>query len=121
MVAGKVVAPGKAMAPKGSSNLFLTPYPYLGAVVLLFAVLFFLAKSNDAFKFVYIAVFLLYCLVQHICVLVAAFRESATDGVMALFFPFRFVFRVSESLALKIMYGVVVVGGLGLYALFKTS
>ncbi len=119
MVAGKVVAPGKAMAPKGSENFFLTPYPYLGVVVLLFAILFFLAKSNDAFKLVYIAVFVLYCLVQHVCVLVAAFRESATDGILALFFPFRFVFRVSESLVLKVMYGIVVLGALGIYGLVK--
>jgi len=110
------------MAPKDNANLFLTPYPYLGLYVLVLAVFFFLAQNSFGFKLGYLALVGLFYVVLYVCVVIAGFQESTGRGLMMLFpvFHFRFIFRDSESLVLKVMYGVLAVGALGIIPLAKT-
>jgi DNA-directed RNA polymerase subunit RPC12/RpoP len=122
MVAGKIVPPGKGMAPKQNANLFLTPFPYLGLYVVVLAVFFFLARNSFGFKLGYLALVGLFYAVLYVCVVVTGFQESKLRGFMMLFpvFHFRFIFRDSDSLVLKVMYGVLAVGALGILGVFKT-
>jgi len=75
-------------------------------------ILYFLGRSNPAMMLGFIAVALLYTLVVHILVVVAAFQEGAVTGILTLcFFPYAlyFVFKVSDNDTLKILYGFAVV------------
>jgi hypothetical protein len=119
IVAGRVVPPGKAMAPTGEVKWYATPYPYLGAVLLFFVTLFFLGMANPLFRLAYIAALALYYLTLYAMVVVAAFREDTTHGILCLVFPafqFRFIFKYSESNLLKIMYGLLAAIVAGIFA-----
>ena len=59
----------------------------------------------------FIALTLLYTLVVHLIVVVAAFREGIVTGFLTLCIPFYalyFVFKVCENDTLKILYGFAV-------------
>ena len=89
----------------------MTPYPYLGVVAVVLAVLYYMGRQNPSLILVFIATAFLYILVAHIMVVVAAFRKSVRTGVLALCLPFYalyFVFKVSNNNALKVIYTAAV-------------
>jgi len=93
----------------------MTPWPYIGVVVLLVGLFYFLAQQNSAFYLGIAAVLLLYWLTTTIILLIAAFKESVATGLMTLcipFYAFYFVFKVNDNDTLKILYGFNIVIGL---------
>jgi hypothetical protein len=108
MVAGKQVAPGKPAKDQWETPWYKTAYPYVGVVVAVLAVLYFLGKDNPAMKLAFIGVAALYVLTVHIIVAVAAFRDSIGTGFLALCIPLYalyYVFKVNEDDTLKVLYG----------------
>ena len=121
-VAGRPAALGKPAAPKYDAPWYKTAYPYLGAVFLLLGVLYFFGRENPDIMLVFVGVAALYCLTVHIIVAVAAFRESVGKGFLTLCVPFYalyFVFKVSESDTLKVLYGSAVLLNIALRFLTK--
>ena len=107
------------MAPVSDAKWYATPYPYLGVLMLFFAVLFFLGKSNPLFRLGYLLALGLYYLTLYIIVVIAAFKENTFHGVLALVFPafhFRFIFKYNDSAVLKVMYGILVVLVVAIFA-----
>jgi hypothetical protein len=91
---------------------YKTAYPYVGLVVGLLALLYFLGKNNEGMKAVFLGVIAIYVLTVHIIVAVAAFREGAGTGILTLCIPFfaiYFVFKMNENETLKILYGFAIV------------
>jgi hypothetical protein len=116
-VAGKVVAAGKPQADPWATPWYKTAYPYVAVVVVVLATLFFLGRNNPDVKVVFFGVAALYVLTAHIIVAVAAFREGMGVGFLTLCIPFYaiyFVFKVSDSDTLKIVYGVAILINIGL-------
>lgn len=111
IVAGRPVAPGKPGAPQWETPWYKTAYPYLGALFVVLGVLYFLGKQNPVFMLAFLGTAVLYSLVVHIIVVVAAFRESAGTGFLTLCIPFYalyFVYKVCENDTLKVLYTVAV-------------
>ena len=76
-------------------------------------------KGNVCF----IGIALLYTLVVHLIVVVAAFREGMINGFLTLCIPFYalyYVFKVCENDTLKILYGFAVITNLCLRFLSST-
>jgi DNA-directed RNA polymerase subunit RPC12/RpoP len=125
--AGQRFQPGAAAArpqsarvqrKPGPTNWLRTPYPYIGVVMVGFAVLFFLAKGSPPMLLAYVVAFVLYAVAVQIVVTVAAFRQSALTGVLTLLispYALYFVLRKSESPFLKALYGSAVLIGLSFY------
>jgi hypothetical protein len=110
-VAGRPAALGKPSAVSGEPKWYQSPYPYLGFVLAVLGVLYSLGKSNPAMMLAFVGFALLYVLTAHIIVLVAAFRESVGTGFLTLCVPFYalyFVFKVSESGTLKVLYAFAI-------------
>ena len=110
-VAGRPAALGKPSAP-GEPKWYESPYPYLGFVLAVLAVLYYLGKSNPTMMLAFVGFAFLYVLTAHIIVVVAAFRESVGTGFLTLCVPFYalyFVFKVSESGTFKVLYGSAIV------------
>lgn len=108
MVAGKVVAPGKPAADPWSTPWYKTPYPYIGVVVVILAILYFLGRENPLMKGVFALIVLLYYVVARIIVSVAAFRDSIGSGFLTLcieIYAVYWAFRVNENDTVKIIYG----------------
>jgi len=110
-VAGRPAALGKPASPAAPAPWYKTPYPYLGGVFAVLALLYFLGRSDPHMKLAFLGVALLYVLVVHIMVLVAAFSESVGTGFLSLCIPFYaiyFVYKVSDNDLLKILYGFAI-------------
>jgi hypothetical protein len=119
IVGGRVVPLGAAMAPTDDTKWYATPYPYLGVVVLIFGALFLLGKSNPLFRLGYLLALGMYYVTLYVCVVVAAFREDRFHGILALVFPafhFRFIFKYNDSVILKVMYAILVVLVIAIFA-----
>ena len=111
MVAGKVVPAGKPASDPWETPWYKTAYPYIGAVVLVLAVLFFLGRENPSIKLAFVGVAALYVFTVHIIVAVAAFRDGIGTGFLTLCIPLYaiyYVFKVSESDMLKVLYGFAI-------------
>jgi predicted anti-sigma-YlaC factor YlaD len=111
-VAGRPAALGKPAAPQYDAPWYKTVYPYLGFVVVVLGVLYFLGRGNPAMMLAFLGTAVLYSVTAHIIVVVAAFRESVGTGFLTLCIPFYalyFVFKVSDSDTLKLLYAVAVV------------
>ena len=111
-VAGRPAALGKPVDPKWETPWYKTAYPYLAVVVVILAVLYYLGRENPAMMLAFLGAAVLYSLVTHIIVVVAAFRESVGTGFLTLCIPFYalyFVLKVSESDTLKVLYSVAVI------------
>ena len=81
-VAGRPAALGKSASPQYETPWYKTPYPYVGAVFVLMAVLYYLSRENHLMLLGFLLVAVLYCLTIHIIVLVAAFQESVGTGFL---------------------------------------
>lgn len=102
---------GKPAAPQYDAPWYKTVYPYLGAVALVLGVLYYLGRGNAGMMLAFIGAAFLYTLTAHIIVVVAAFRESVGTGFLTLCLPFYaiyFVFKVSDSDTLKVLYASAV-------------
>ncbi|HEX5220894.1 MAG TPA: hypothetical protein VFZ59_15095 [Verrucomicrobiae bacterium] len=122
-VAGRPAALGKPKVASGESPWYLTAWPYLGFMFVVLGILYFLGRDNPAMMLGFIAVALLYTLVVHLIVVVAAFREGVVNGFLTLCIPFYalyFVFKVCENDTLKILYGFAVITNLCLRVLSST-
>jgi hypothetical protein len=111
-VAGRPAAPGKPAADQWEVPWYKTPYPYVGALVVAMGTLYFLGRQNPPFMMAFVGIGALYTLTAHIIVAVAAFKEGIGTGFLSLCIPIYalyFVFRVSDSDSLKILYGVAFV------------
>lgn len=110
-VAGKPAALGRPKASSGETPWYLTPWPYVGVVVLLLGTFYLLGRSHPPMMLAFAGVAVLYVLTTHILVLVAAFRESVGTGFLSLCIPFYalyFVFKLNENDTLKILYGFAI-------------
>ena len=122
MQAGRAVAPGRPTATQWETPWYKTPWPYVGVVVLVLGLLYFMGRENPAMMLAFLGVTVLYTLTVHIIVLVAAFRESVGTGFLTLcipFYAFYFVFKVSDNDTLKVLYSVAAVINLSLRFLVK--
>ncbi len=111
-VAGRPAALGKPAKVQYESAWYQTAYPYIGLVVVVLAILYYLGRENPAMNQAFVGFALLYVLTVHIIVVVAAFRESVGTGFLTLCIPFYalyFVFKVSDSDALKLLYSTAIV------------
>lgn len=111
-VAGRPAALGKPSVTSGEPKWYESPFPYVGFVLAVLVLLYYLGKGNPTMMLAFLGFAFLYVLTVHIMVLVAAFRESVGTGFLSLCVPFYalyFVFKVSESDTLKILYGSAMV------------
>jgi len=116
-VAGKPAALGKPTADAWATPWYKPPYPYIGGVLLILGILYFLGRSNPGMKLAFIGVAVLYALVAHIIVTVAAFREGIGTGFLTLciwIYAVYFVFKINDDDNLKILYGAAIVINLAL-------
>lgn len=108
-VAGKPAKPGKPAKDQWEKPWYKTAYPYVGAIVAILAVLFFLGKDNPTAQMAFGAVILLYLFGTHILVAVSAFQEGALIGFATLCIPLfaiYYVFKMNDDDTLKILYGI---------------
>jgi hypothetical protein len=108
-VAGRPAALGRPTAAAPEAVWYKTPYPYLGLLMVVLGLLYWLGQTNPFMKLAFIGVAALYTFGMHIMVAISAFRESAGTGLMALCIPFYavyYVFKVSEDQTLQLLYGV---------------
>ena len=118
MVGGRGVGAAGVRAAQAPALWYKTPLPYIGAVALLFVVLYIFARISEGAKLAFLGLSLLYLLTAHIIVVIAAFKESIGKGFLALcigIYTIYFVFKESESNTLKALYGVVILIWLALY------
>ncbi|MDB6110376.1 MAG: hypothetical protein JWR69_2126 [Pedosphaera sp.] len=109
-VAGRPAAMGKPSAPQYEAVWYKTAYPYVGAVAVLLALLYFLGRGNPIIMLAFFGMAVLYILTVQIIVLVAAFKESVGMGFLVLCLPitaFYFVFKVQDNDTIKILYAGV--------------
>jgi len=113
---GRVAAAGRGkVAAAGEAKWYATAYPYIGVVLVILAVLYFLGRENPPMMLAFLLAAALYYVVVHIMVLVAAFRQSVGTGFLTLCVPFYalyFVLKVSESQTLKALYSFAILIGL---------
>lgn len=101
----------KRAADQWETPWYKTPYPYVGVLVLVLGVLYLLGRENPAIMLLLVGIAVLYVLVTHLIVVVAAFREGVGTGFLTLCIPFfaiYFVFKVSDSDILKVLYGAAI-------------
>jgi hypothetical protein len=111
MVAGQAVAPGKPSSDQWETPWYQTALPYVGALVVVLGLLYMWGRTNERAMIAFAGIGGVYCLVIHIAVVVAAFKEGSGTGMLALCVPFYalyFVFK-EESPTLKILYCVAIV------------
>jgi hypothetical protein len=112
MVAGRPAPLGKPKDRADGTAWYLTPYPYVGALAVALGIFYFLGKQNPAMMLAFVGIGLLYSLVIHLIVVIAAFREGAGTGFLSLCIPFYalyFVFKIHDNDTLKVLYGVAFV------------
>jgi len=103
--------------PQSDTPWYKTAYPYVGAVFVLMAVLYFLGRENHLMMLGLLLVGALYSLTIQIIVIVAAFQDSVGTGFLTMCIPFYaiyFVFRVHDNDTLKLLYGSAVIINIGL-------
>jgi hypothetical protein len=123
-VAGRPAALGKPADAHAESPWYKTAYPYVGAVIALLVLLFFLGRQNPVMMQVLVGVAAFYSVTVHIIVVVAAFKESVGTGFLTLCIPFYalyFVFKVCENDTLKVLYCFAMIINLSLRFLAKTA
>jgi hypothetical protein len=106
-VTGGPTALGKSASYQRNVPWYKTPYPYIGGVLVLLGILYFLGKSNPPMMLAFVGVAALYTLLVHLLVLIAAFRTDVGTGFLALCIPFYalyFVFKVHDNDTLKVLY-----------------
>ncbi|HWY76677.1 MAG TPA: hypothetical protein VN281_13715 [Verrucomicrobiae bacterium] len=104
-------------AKTGVAGAFSNPYVYIAGAVLILSVLGFLGRSSPRMMLVFLCATLLYLLTAQIIVIVAAFRESASDGILTMIcgiYSVYFVMRKSDSVVLKALYASAIVLGLAM-------
>ena len=122
MQAGRPVPLGRASATQWETPWYKTPWPYVGVVVLVLGLFYFMGRENPAMMLAFLGVAALYSLTVHIIVIIAAFRESTGTGFLTLCIPFYalyFVFKVSANDTLKVLYSVAAIINLSLRFLVK--
>jgi len=111
LVAGQPAAPSKPVANRWETPWYKTAYPYVAALIVVLAILYFLGRGTPAVMLAFVGVAALYSLAAHIIVVVAAFKEGVGTGFLTLCIPIYalyFVFKVQDNDTLKIIYGVAV-------------
>jgi hypothetical protein len=111
-VAGRAVPPGTAMAPKTDAPWYKTAPPYIIAVVLVLGGLYMAGRNSPPMMLAFVAILAVYCLGVHILVVVAAFQEGMGQGFLTLCIPLYalyYVYKVSESSTLQLLYSSAVV------------
>jgi DNA-directed RNA polymerase subunit RPC12/RpoP len=114
-VAGKPAALGKPRVQSGEAPWYLTPWPYVGLVVLLIAIFYFTGMMIPL-----LGVVVLYVFTVHILVVIAAFHDSVVTGLLALCIPIYtlyWVFKHSENDTLKVLYGFAFLLNIGIRVL----
>lgn len=109
MVAGRPAALGKPSSPGYETPWYKTPYPYVGALVVVLGILYVLGRSSPPMMLAFVGVAVLYYLAIHILVLIAAFRTGIGTGFLTLcigIYAIYFVFKVHDNDTLKILYGI---------------
>jgi len=110
-VAGRRAAPGKPKADAWETPWYRTAYPYIGVVLAILALFYFLGRQNPVFHLALLGVAILYVFTVHIIVVVAAFRVGIGTGFLTLCIPFfaiYFVFKMNDNDTLKILYGTAI-------------
>jgi hypothetical protein len=111
-VAGRLARPGEPITSPGESPWYKTAPPYVGALVVVLGVLYYFGRENPTVMLAFLGVAALYSLTAHIMVVIAAFQESVGTGFLTLCIPFYglyYVFKVSDSNTLKLLYSVAVI------------
>ncbi len=123
-VAGRPAALGKPAKVQDETPWYKTVYPYLGVVVLVLVTLYYLGRTNPIMMLACIGAAVVYSLTAHIIVAVAAFKESAGTGFLALCIPLYavyYVYKVSQSETLKLIYSVAVIINIALRLLNRLA
>ena len=106
-VAGRKAALGKPSNTHYEAPWYQTAYPYLAVVLVVLGTLYYFGRTNPPLMLAFLGVAVVYCLTAHILVVISAFRESVGTGFLTLCVPFYglyYVFKVSESETLRILY-----------------
>jgi hypothetical protein len=117
-VPGRRPGPGPIVAPIHAvpSVWYKTPYPYLGAYLVVMVGLYFLGQSNPLMKIAFLLGLLFYLLGAHIAVTVCAFKDDGVGKGLLCFcigiYAIYYVFKESERDFLKVIYGIACVLGL---------
>jgi hypothetical protein len=118
---GQAAAANRAVS--GAAAWYSTPWPYLGLVVLLLGLFYYLGRDNPPMMLGFLAVAGIYILSVHIITVVHAFKnEGVGTGFLTLCIPLYalyYVFKVSESDTLKVLYGFSVLLNIGLRIIGK--
>jgi hypothetical protein len=124
-VAGRPAAMGKPSSPSGATPWYLSPWPYLGVVIALLGVFYYLGRENPPMMLGFAAVALVYILGVHIITTVHAFsNEGIGTGFLTLCIPLYaiyYVFKVCDSDTLKVLYGFSILLNIGLRVLSKMA
>jgi hypothetical protein len=112
-VAGRPAPLPKRKPASGEAPWYATPWPYVGAVLLILGVLYYLGRTNDDLKMAFVAVAALYSFTIHLMVVISAFRnDGAAYGFVSLCVPFGalyYILKVSENDTLKVLYTTAIV------------
>jgi len=109
-----------ATANQWETPWYKTPWPYIGALVLVLGILYFMGQENPKMMLAFVGVALLYSFGIHVVVIITAFKEGAGTGFLTMCVPFYgiyFVFKVNENDTLKILYGLAFVLNIALRVL----
>jgi hypothetical protein len=105
---GQRVATKKSSDPY-STAWYKTPLPYLGALIVVLGLLYWLGQSNPPMMLAFIGIAALYSFAIHLAVIVVAFKEDgAGAGFMTMCIPFYALYYVMQDdhPNLKILYPV---------------
>jgi len=103
-------------APAAPSVWYKTPYPYLGAYMLILAVTYLLAPGNPIMQLAFACTLLLFLFGTYVATAVFAFKDDGMGkGFLCLcigIYAIYYVTKVSERQFLKVIYGIAFVLGL---------
>ena len=109
---GRAAIPAQRRDASREPPWYLTPYPYVGALLVVLALLYYLGRENRQFMLAFMGIAGLYYLATHILIAVYAFRhEGITYGLVTLCIPFvafYYVLRVCDNDTLRVLYGLAV-------------
>jgi hypothetical protein len=111
MVASKAVAPGKPSSNQWETAWYQTAYPYIGALVVVLGLLYMWGRTNERAMVAFAGIGGVYCLIVHIIVVIAAFKDGTGTGMLALCVPFYALYYVfkEDNPTLKALYCVAIV------------